>query len=92
MVWPGICGFILQDKCQVNIHSIILCCPLFISGQHEEINSVHGEEPPYFTLPTRAGIESHFPGQWMGCQGPTQWPDLTSRSCFLWGWVKDEAH
>ena len=32
MVWPGICGFILQDKCQVNTCSIILCCPLFTSG------------------------------------------------------------
>jgi len=59
---------------------------------YEEIPSVQGEEPPHFTLPTRAGIENHFPGQWMGCQGPTQWPDLTPCSFFLWGWVKDEVH
>lgn len=33
MDWPGICRFILQDNCQVNTCSIILRCPLFISGK-----------------------------------------------------------
>lgn len=53
---------------------------------------VQGEAPPHFTLPTRAGIENHFPGQWIGCQRQTQWPDLTPCSFFVWGWVKDEVH
>ena len=30
--WPGICGFILQDNCEVNTCPKILCCPLFING------------------------------------------------------------
>jgi len=37
---------------------------------YEEVHFVQGEEPPHFTLPTHARIENHFPGQWIGCQGP----------------------
>jgi hypothetical protein len=53
---------------------------------------VQGEEPPHFTTPTCARIENHSPGQWIGCQGPTQLPGLTPCSFTLWGWVKDEVH
>jgi len=58
---------------------------VYLRENYKEMHFMQGEALPHFTLPTCAGIENQFPDQWLGCQGSTQWPDLTPCSFFLWG-------
>jgi hypothetical protein len=49
--------------------------------------------PPHGARNAREFLEMHFPGRWVGCDGPIPWsprsPDITPLAFFLWGYVKD---
>jgi hypothetical protein len=42
---------------------------------------------------SREFLELHFPGRWVGSDGPVPWPprspDTTPLDFFLWGYVRD---
>lgn len=41
-------------------------------------------------------LNNHFPGKWLGTNGPFSWParspDLTPMDFFVWGYLKDELY
>jgi hypothetical protein len=49
--------------------------------------------PPRWAPIVREFLDMHFPGRWVGRDGPTPWPprspEITSLDLFLWGYVKD---
>lgn len=49
--------------------------------------------PPHWARVVREFLDMHFPGRWVGRDGPILWPprspDLTPLDFFLWGYVKD---
>ena len=49
--------------------------------------------PAHFSREVKYYLDETFPNQWIGRNGPTQWParspDLTKLDYFLWGYVKE---
>ena len=48
--------------------------------------------PAHWGLDVRASLNTEFPGQWIGRDGPTPWPprspDVTPLDFFFWGYIK----
>jgi len=34
---------------------------------------MHDEAPPHFSCIARQYLNDHFPGKWVGCNGPVAW-------------------
>lgn len=53
----------------------------------------HDGAPAHSCEQARAWLDSTFPGQWIGRNGPVLWParspDLNPLDFFLWGYIKD---
>ena len=51
--------------------------------------------PPHCGTIVRSSLNDHFPGRWIGREGPIPWPprspDITPHDFFLWGFVKDNV-
>ena len=52
--------------------------------------------PVHFTLPVRQWLDHHFPGSWIGRDGPVAWlarsPDLSQLDFFLWRCMKENVY
>lgn len=52
--------------------------------------------PPHNSRVAVEFLNTHFPGKWLGTNGPLLWParspDLTPMDFFLWGFLKDELY
>jgi len=53
----------------------------------------HDGAPPHFSREVRNFLNCHFPGQWIGCGSPHNWPagspDLSPLDYCVWGWMKE---
>lgn len=51
--------------------------------------------PAHFSLTVRAFLDQHFPGRWIGRNGPIAWPprspDLTPMDYSIWGILKEKV-
>ena len=52
--------------------------------------------PPHFSRIARQYLNDHFPGKWIGRNGPVEWPprslDLNTIDFYLWDHVKSEVY
>ena len=52
----------------------------------------HDGAPPHNSIIVRNYLDTEFPGKWIGCGGPKEWPprspDLSPLDFFLWGYLK----
>ena len=57
---------------------------------------MHEGAPPHFSRIARQYLNDHFPGMWIGHNGPVAWPprspDLNPIDFYLWGHVKNEVY
>jgi hypothetical protein len=57
---------------------------------------VHDGAPPHFSRIARQYLNDHFPGKWIGHNGPVAWPprspDLNPIDFYLWVHVKNEVY
>ena len=57
---------------------------------------MHDGAPPHFSRIACQYLNDHFPGKWIGRNGPVAWPpcspDLNPIDFHLWGHVKNEVH
>jgi len=57
---------------------------------------MHDGAPPHFSRIARQYLNDHFPGKWIGCNGPValppRSPDLNPIDFHIWGHVKDEVY
>ena len=53
----------------------------------------HDGAPPHFSREVRNFLNCRFPGRWIGCGGPHNWParspDLSPLDYCEWGWMKE---
>jgi len=51
--------------------------------------------PPHWATSVRKFLDQHFPGRWIGRNGPIIWAprslDLTPSDYFAWGYIKDQV-
>ena len=54
---------------------------------------MHDGAPPHFSRVAYQYLTDHFPGKWIGRNGPVEWPlrspDLNPIDFYLWGHVKN---
>ncbi|PNF31703.1 hypothetical protein B7P43_G13374 [Cryptotermes secundus] len=64
-----------------------------IEALQPEIIFQQDDVPPHWSTIVRDALDKHFPGRWIGRDGPISWPprspDVTPLDFFLWGYVKD---
>jgi len=52
--------------------------------------------PPHFCCIACQYVNDHFPGKWIGRNGPVEWsprsPDLNPIDFYLWGHVKSDVY
>jgi len=73
--------------------------PLIKQKSSYQHGSKSEQDPKYpllhFSLITRQYLNDHFPGKWIGRNGPVEWPprspDLNPIDFYLWGHVKSEV-
>jgi hypothetical protein len=69
---------------------------LFPPGIINDLILMQDGAPPHFALDVRDWLDRRFPGCWLGCRGPHEWParshNLTPCDFFLWGWAKEEVY
>jgi len=57
---------------------------------------MHDGAPPHFSRIARQYLNDHFPGKWIGRNGPVAWPprspDLNPIDLYLWGHVKNKVY
>ena len=57
---------------------------------------MHDGAAPHFSRMARHYLKDHFPGKWIGRNGPVAWPpcpsDLNPLGFYLWGHVKNEVY
>jgi len=57
---------------------------------------MHDGAAPHFSLIARQYLNDHFPGKWIGRNGPVAWPPsspyLNPIDFYLWGHVKNEVY
>jgi len=57
---------------------------------------MHDGAPPHFSRIARQYLNDHFPGMWIGRNGPVEWPprspDLNPIDFYFWGHVKSEVY
>ena len=57
---------------------------------------MHDGAPPHFSRIARQYLNDHFPGKWIGRNGPVVWPpcspDLNPIDFHVWGHVKNEVY
>jgi len=57
---------------------------------------MHDGAPPHFSCIAHQYLNGHFPGKWIGRNGPVEWPprspDLNPIDFYLWGHVKIEVY
>jgi len=53
----------------------------------------HDGASPHSSREVRNFLNSRFPGRWIGCSGPHNWParspDLSPLDYCVWGWMKE---
>ena len=56
----------------------------------------HDGAPPHRLNSVRNWLDNHFPGRWIGFNGPEKWParspDLSELDFATWGYVHDQVY
>jgi hypothetical protein len=105
-VWAGICsrGILGPVFFDDTVNSANYCAMLRETIITEIKQKYRGEEvwfqhdgaPAHTAQQTTELLNQHFPGKWVGINGPTQWPprspDLTPPDFFLWDYLRDNVY
>lgn len=56
----------------------------------------HDGAPPHRLNIVRNWLDNHFPGRWIGYNGPAKWParspDLSALDFAVWGYIHDQVY